>query len=94
MKVRADVLVQRRGLAESRSRAQALILAGKVRALTLGRFNVAIEDLRALALPALRHRIILNFEGEAEGTDADDVLRAAMQEIEAPDLPAGQREAR
>ena len=72
---------------------QALILAGKVRALTLGRFNVAIEDLRALALPALRHRIILNFEGEAEGTDADDVLRAAMQEIEAPDLPAGQREA-
>ena len=73
---------------------QALILAGKVRALTLGRFNVAIEDLRALALPALRHRIILNFEGEAEGTDADDVLRAAMQEIEAPDLPAGQREAR
>ena len=73
---------------------QALILAGKVRALALGRFNVAIEDVRALALPALRHRIILNFEGEAEGVDADDVLRAAMQEVEAPDLPAGPREAR
>jgi MoxR-like ATPase len=62
---------------------QALILAGKVRALSQGRVNVAVEDLRSLALPALRHRLILNFEGEAEGTAPDDILQAAVQEIEA-----------
>jgi len=69
---------------------QALVLAGKVRALSLGRFNVAIEDIRALALPALRHRLILNFEGEAEGADPDEVLRAAMQEIESRALTTPQ----
>ncbi len=66
---------------------QALILAGKVRALSQGRLNVAVEDVQALALPALRHRLILNFEGEAEGTDPDDVLRAAVQELEAREIP-------
>jgi MoxR-like ATPase len=69
---------------------QALILAGKVRALSRGRVNVAVEDLQALALPALRHRLILNFEGEAEGTDPDNVLRAALQEIEARGIPAAE----
>jgi MoxR-like ATPase len=67
---------------------QALILAGKVRALSQGRFNVAIEDIQTLAFPALRHRLILNFEGEAEGADPDDVLRAALREIEAREIPA------
>ncbi len=67
---------------------QALILAGKVRALSRGRVNVAIEDLQDLALPALRHRLILNFEGEAEGTDPDAVLGAALKEIEAREIPA------
>jgi len=47
--------------------AQALVAAGKIGALLDGRFNVAIDDIRAAALPALRHRVILNFEGEAEG---------------------------
>jgi MoxR-like ATPase len=60
--------------------AQALILAGKVRALVAGRVNVSFADLRSLALPALRHRIILNFEGEAEGIDPDDVVRSALAE--------------
>ena len=48
--------------------------AGKIFALLDGRFNVSIDDIRAAALPSLRHRIILNFEGEAEGitTEADD----------------------
>jgi MoxR-like ATPase len=46
--------------------AQALVLGAKVRALSDGRYNVSVEDLRAVALPALRHRIILNFEGAAE----------------------------
>jgi MoxR-like ATPase len=54
--------------------AQALVLGAKVRALTQGRFNVSVDDLRALATPALRHRIILNFEGEAEGIDTDNLI--------------------
>jgi MoxR-like ATPase len=62
---------------------QALVLAGKVRALSQGRYNVAIEDIRSLAMPALRHRLILNFEGEAEGADPDDVLGAALRELDA-----------
>ena len=67
---------------------QALILAGKVRALMAGRANVSLVDLKALALPALRHRIILNFEGEAEGIDADAVLQNALSET--ADLEAAQ----
>jgi MoxR-like ATPase len=54
--------------------AQTLILGGKVRALLDGRFNVSIEDVRALLLPALRHRIILNFEAHADGRTPDDLL--------------------
>jgi MoxR-like ATPase len=45
-----------------------------------GRANVSLADLKVLALPALRHRIILNFEGEAEGIDADAVLQNALDE--------------
>ncbi len=54
--------------------AQALILGGKVRALLNGRFNVSKDDVRALLKPALRHRIILNFEAQADGRAADDLL--------------------
>ncbi len=54
--------------------AQTLILGGKVRALMDGRFNVSQEDIRALLLPALRHRIILNFEAQADGRTTDDLL--------------------
>ncbi len=54
--------------------AQALVLAGKCRALLEGRPAVSVDDLRAIALPALRHRIIMNFEGEAEGVTADSVV--------------------
>ncbi len=60
--------------------ALALLLAAKVRALLHERANVAFEDLRAVALPALRHRIILNFEGEAEGIDPDEVVRNVLEE--------------
>jgi MoxR-like ATPase len=66
--------------------AQALLLAAKVRALVAGRANVSFEDLRALGLPALRHRVILNFEGEAEGVDPDDVVRNVLEET--PELAA------
>jgi MoxR-like ATPase len=54
--------------------AQALVLGAKVRALSEGRYNVSVEDLRAIALPALRHRLILNFEGEAEGVNVDRLI--------------------
>ncbi len=60
--------------------AQALILSAKVRALITGRANVSFEDLNALAVSSLRHRLILNFEGEAEGIDPDAVIRDVVEE--------------
>jgi MoxR-like ATPase len=61
--------------------AQALIIGGKVRALLNGRSEVAAEDIRAVALPALRHRVILNFEGEAERVDPDTILKAIVESV-------------
>src|SRR3984957_9622569 len=55
-------------------RAQNMMRGGKVRALLDGLFNVSLEDIRALMLPALRHRIILNFEAQADGRTPDDLL--------------------
>ena len=63
--------------------AQAIILAAKIRALLQGRFNVAFEDVQHVALPALRHRLILNFEGEAEGVDTDNLVAQVMENTEA-----------
>jgi MoxR-like ATPase len=63
--------------------AQALVLGAKVLALRSGRFAVSIDDVKAIALPVLRHRIILNFEGEAEGIDADRLLTEVMETVEA-----------
>jgi MoxR-like ATPase len=60
---------------------QALILAGKIMALLDGRYNVAFADLKLAALPALRHRIILNFEAQAEGIAADDVIRQVVETV-------------
>ena len=62
--------------------AQALILGAKVRALAEGRYNVSLDDLRAMAAPALRHRVILNFEGEAEGVDIDNLIAQIVQGAE------------
>jgi MoxR-like ATPase len=64
--------------------AQALVSAGKIYALLDGRFNVSTDDIRAVALPALRHRIILNFEGEAEGITTEAVVRAILDTVAAP----------
>ena len=58
--------------------AQALLLGAKVRALTEGRFNVSFDDVAEVALPALRHRLIVNFEAEAEGVTPDLVLQKIM----------------
>jgi len=63
--------------------AQALVLGAKVRALAEGRYNVSVEDIKALAAPALRHRVILNFEGEAEGVDADTLIGQVVEAAEA-----------
>jgi MoxR-like ATPase len=60
--------------------AQACLLGAKIAALLDGRFAVSCDDVRASALPALRHRIILNFEGEAEGVDPDRILNAILDE--------------
>jgi MoxR-like ATPase len=60
--------------------AQAIVLGAKIHALLDGRFNVAYADVQAVAAPALRHRIILNFEGEAEGISTDSVVRAILAE--------------
>jgi MoxR-like ATPase len=60
---------------------QALILAGKIMALLDGRFNVAFADLKLAALPALRHRVILNFEAQAEGISPDDVIRQVVETV-------------
>jgi len=62
--------------------AQALILGGKVTALLDGRYNVAFADLRAVAPAALRHRILLNFEGQAEGVSTDDVVGEVVRAVD------------
>ncbi|MEY4385521.1 MAG: hypothetical protein RLY20_804 [Verrucomicrobiota bacterium] len=61
--------------------AQTLLLAGKVRALAHGRFNVSFEDIQAIAHAALRHRLILNFEAEAEGITTDHVIDQVIKEV-------------
>src|SRR5256884_4780336 len=60
---------------------QTLILAGKVRALTQGRFNVSFDDIQAVTAAALRHRLILNFEPEAEGITTDHIIRQILQDV-------------
>jgi MoxR-like ATPase len=63
--------------------AQALVLGAKVLALSQGRYNVSVEDLRALTAPALRHRVILNFEGEAEAVDVDTLVAEIVDKAQA-----------
>ncbi|GAA5505675.1 MoxR family ATPase [Novipirellula caenicola] len=60
---------------------QSLILGAKIRAILDNRYHVAREDLRAMATPVLRHRLILNFEGQAEGISADDVISKIIASI-------------
>src|SRR3954452_17769738 len=60
--------------------AQAITLASKVRALLDGRFHVSFKDVKEVVVPAMRHRVILNFEGEAEGITTDMVLEKIIAE--------------
>ena len=73
---------------------QALVLAGKVRALADGRYNVSYDDIDAAALPALRHRVLLNFEAEADRIDPDALVediqkRVPTQPVGMAGMPAG-----
>jgi MoxR-like ATPase len=70
--------------------AQALVLAGKVRALLEGRYNVSFEDIKRVYLPALRHRVLLNFEAQAENISSDAVLTGILKEVKekGPELAA------
>jgi MoxR-like ATPase len=61
--------------------AQTLALAAKVRALLEGRYNVSFEDVRRVYLSAMRHRVILNFEAQAEGLDTDHVLLDILEKL-------------
>ncbi len=61
--------------------AQTLLLAGKVRALAQGRFLVSFDDIQAVAPPALRHRLLLNFEAEAEGIITDHIVTQVLREV-------------
>ncbi len=66
---------------------QALVLAAKARALLAGRFSVTLDDIRALAAPVLRHRILLTFEAEAENITRDRVVRDLLAAVPGPAAP-------
>ena len=68
--------------------AQAIILAARLRAILDGRYHVARDDIKAVAPMALRHRLILNFEGQAEGVATDQVVENILETVEAPVLAA------
>ena len=63
---------------------QFLILGGKARAVMNGRYNVSVEDIKALAYPILRHRILLNFHAESEKVKPDDVIRRLVETVPEP----------
>ncbi len=63
---------------------QYLVLGGKARAILEGRYNVSIEDIKALAYPVLRHRIILNFNAEAEGINTEELIRRLLEAVPEP----------
>ncbi|MFP4344805.1 MAG: AAA family ATPase [Anaerolineales bacterium] len=63
--------------------AQALLFGGKVHALLAGRYNVAFEDVQAVAAAALRHRLILTYQAEAEDITPDQIVRTVLETVEA-----------
>ncbi len=64
---------------------QYLVLGGKVRAILAGRYNVSVEDIKALAKPVLRHRIITNFHAESERVTADDIVARLLKTVPLPE---------
>ena len=66
---------------------QALVLSAKARAVLAGRFSVTLDDLRSIAPPVLRHRILMNFKAEAEGVSPDEIAARLLDEVTAPASP-------
>src|SRR5262249_1561425 len=64
--------------------AQYLILGGKARALTSGRYHVSFEDIRALAHPVLRHRVLTNFHAQSEGMTSDSLIDKLLDAVPSP----------
>ena len=63
---------------------QFLVLAGKARAIMQGRYNVSCEDIRAMAAPVMRHRILLNFQAESEKLDTDQIIKRLIEYVPEP----------
>ena len=66
---------------------QNLINGGKALAAMDGRFSVAIDDIKRIAIPVLRHRISTNFQAQAEGMTNEDIINKLLKEIKEPDVP-------
>ena len=66
---------------------QFLIYGGKALAAMEGRFSVAIDDVRKVAIPVLRHRVSTNFQAQAEGVTNEDVIAKLLKEIPTPEIP-------
>ena len=71
--------------------AQAIVGTAKIRALLAGRYHVAIEDIAQVAIPALRHRLILNFEGQAEEIQPDVLVKAIVDKITVETAPVAEK---
>ncbi len=63
---------------------QALVLCGKAHAVLRGRFAVTLDDLHAIAPAALRHRLLLNFQAEADGVTTDDLVAKVLEDVPEP----------
>jgi MoxR-like ATPase len=81
MSTAAPIATQYLRFGSSPRGAQTLLLAAKVRALTQGRFNTSFEDVQGVTMAALRHRLILNFEAEAEGITTDHIIAQISKEV-------------
>src|SRR6202040_127235 len=64
--------------------AQYLVLGGKARALTTGRYHVSFDDIRAMAHPVLRHRVLTNFRAESEGITTDQIIDQLLEMVPVP----------
>jgi MoxR-like ATPase len=72
------------GFGASVRAAQYLVLGAKARALTSGRYHVSFDDIRALAHPVLRHRVLTNFRAESEGITTDAIIDELLQVVPVP----------
>ena len=68
-------------------RCRAVVLAGKAQALLAGRFAVTLDDLQGMLPPALRHRVLINFRGQAEHISSDEVTRRVLHAVPPPQSP-------